>query len=120
MGKVDWGRLVTQGRAKAVGVSWTEEEAVAVAALAKATNQPFSSVAPYVRDGILTVEEYEKAAKKDEKDGAPLSRASRGELEAEATKRGIEFTDQTPNDTLAALIGKAPKKAAKAAPKKAK
>ncbi|MCX6724245.1 MAG: hypothetical protein NT155_03700 [Candidatus Staskawiczbacteria bacterium] len=36
---INWPKLVNQGRAKAIGVSWTEEEAVAISKCAPAERE---------------------------------------------------------------------------------
>ena len=106
MSTPNWGNLVQQGRAKAPGVPWSDEEAAA-----RALGIP----AEFVRSGVLTLEDYEKAKAADEKKGAPLERLPRNELVKLAQEAGIEFTPDTPDATLAALLSKAkPKKAAKA------
>jgi len=58
---LDWGKLVSQGRAKAHGVSWSDKESAAVALLSQTFKVKMSEVAPYVRKGILTVDAYSKA-----------------------------------------------------------
>jgi len=50
MGTLDWARLVSQNRAKAMGVSWSNDELNAIYKL---------GIPPdYVRKGIITLEEY--------------------------------------------------------------
>jgi hypothetical protein len=51
VGTPNWGKLFLEGRCKDIGVPWTEEEAVAVRVLGIPVE--------YVREGCLTVEEYE-------------------------------------------------------------
>lgn len=58
MGTPNWARLVTTGRAKAVGVPWTEEEANA-----RAAGVP----ADLVRKGILSLEQEEPKEKPEAK-----------------------------------------------------
>ncbi len=55
---VNWSRLYESGRCKAVGVPWNADEAYAALNL--------RIPAKYVREGILTVEEYEKVKKEEE------------------------------------------------------
>lgn len=57
MGTPNWAHLVTTGRAKAVGVPWTEEEAKA-----RAAGVP----ADLVRKGILSLEKTEEPKEKPE------------------------------------------------------
>lgn len=92
---INWANLVAKGRAKAIGVPWSEEEAAA-----RAVGVP----AEYVRDGILTLEEYEKAKAKDDKNGPPLERMPLGELRTLAAETGFEFTPETPPETLIAML----------------
>lgn len=61
---LDWGKLVSQGRAKAQGVSWSDEEMKALASICQKTDKTMSEIAPYIREGILTVEDYAKAQSK--------------------------------------------------------
>lgn len=96
---IDWARLVAAGRAKAHGIPWTEEEAHARYVL--------GIPASFVRDGILTQKDYDKAISKDKKDGAPTSRLTRKQLEAKAKKLNIDFTPEVDDATLAAEIEKA-------------
>ncbi len=95
MSTPNWPNLVMNGRAKAIGVPWTEEEAGA-----RAKGIP----AEFVRDGILTLEEYEKAKAKDAKDGAPLERKPRKELEAIAKKEGVNFTPDATDEALVKVL----------------
>ncbi|MCH8035247.1 MAG: hypothetical protein IH950_16025 [Bacteroidetes bacterium] len=86
MSKINWGKLYQQGRCKAIGVSWTEEELAAV----------YTEKVPveYVRAGYLTLKDYEEAKVKFEKDGSkPLNLWDWKELAAEASQCGIKFTD---------------------------
>lgn len=101
MSNPDWGRLYEQGRCKAIGVAWTEEEAVARAV--------HGIPAEYVRRGILTLEVFEEEKKKDAKveketGEKPLDLLSKKELQAKAKSLGIEFTSAAPKDTLIKLI----------------
>lgn len=94
---LNWANLVTKGRAKDIGIAWTEEEQAALAALRDHTGLEFSVLAPYVRDGVLSVEAYEKAQKPK----------SRKEIETEAKDAGIEFAPETPDTVLGAAVSKA-------------
>lgn len=93
---IDWAKLVAQGRAKAHGISWSEEEAHARYVL--------GIPAEFVRSGILTTKDYEKTLAKDEKEGAPVKRQTRKQLEAAAKKLKIEFTPEVTDDALIAAI----------------
>lgn len=61
----NWESLVQGGRAKALGVPWEDEELIALLELEKVTGQSKVVLAPYVRNGVKTIEEYEKALAKD-------------------------------------------------------
>ena len=111
MSTPNWGNLVAQGRAKAIGVPWSDEEAAAPAV---------GIPAEFVRSGILTQEDYAKAKAADEKKGAPLERLPRNELVKRAQEAGIEFTPDVPADVLAKLLSAGPKKGAKEKGKKSK
>lgn len=91
MANIDWAKLVTQGRAKAYGISWTEEEARAVFLL--------KIPADYVRQGILTLEAYEKA-----KGQLPVDTKTKEELMAEAQKEGIAVTPDATKESLNAVL----------------
>src|SRR3990167_4211371 len=94
---VNWAQLVATGRAKAHGIPWTDEEAHA----------RFVEQVPaeYVREGVLTQEDYRDAVKEDEEAAQEtgekeVSKMLRPELVEKAKSLGIEFT---PNATVAAL-----------------
>lgn len=96
MSTPNWGNLVRQGRAKAIGMPWNEEEA----------NARFTLKIPaeYVRDGVLTLEDLEKAKAKEAKDGVPLERQPKAELQKKAKEAGIEFTPDAPAEALASTL----------------
>jgi len=109
---IDWAKLVSQGRAKAIGIPWTNEEAKAVFTL--------KIPAEFVRKGILTVEEYEKA-----KQGAEPSK-DKVALLKEAEELGIAVTPDATVESLKEVIAAVkeknpkppePKTKAKATPK---
>lgn len=109
---VDWAKLVAQGRAKAIGVPWSEEELKAVFEL---------KIPPeYVRRGILTLKDYQKELEKEKKENItgkekPLEEMKKTELLKKAKELGIKIAD--PNVTIKAeiidLIKKAQKKVKK-------
>lgn len=106
---IDWGKLVSQGRAKAPGVAWNEMELKA--------RYSFKIPADYVRKGILTTEDYQKALKEGVK---PTSEKSKVELMKEAKERNIEATPDAPKEVVADLIDEdkaKAKKTTKVAPK---
>jgi len=87
MATVNWAKLAAQNRVKAVGISWTPEEANAIYKL--------KIPADYVRQGILTLEDYEKAKK------AGLERSvPKIDLEKEAKELGISFTPEATVESL--------------------
>lgn len=77
----DWGSLVAQGRAKAHGVAWSEEELHALHEL----KIPLE----FVRGGCLTLEAYEKATKGETKP----QYMKREDLLAKAKELGIEIAE---------------------------
>jgi hypothetical protein len=87
---IEWAKLVAQGRAKAFGVSWTEEEARAVSIL--------KIPAEFVRQGILTLDAYEKA-----KIGAAPSKDKEA-LMKEAKELGIAVTPDATVESLKEVI----------------
>ena len=95
---LNWGKLVAQGRAKDVGISWSTEERNAIHIL--------KIPADYVRDGIITLDDYSKALEKEARDGKPLDRESREELEAKAIELGVAIHPDTPKSALVLEIKK--------------
>lgn len=94
---VNWGALFDQGRCFGIGIPWTEEQAKA-----RAAGVP----AEHVREGILTMEGYDKAlkaaAKAREQDqvavasgkpltAAQLKRQKLADLKVLAAGKGIDF-----------------------------
>ena len=94
-----WGKLVENGRAKAVGVPWNEEELHARIVL--------KIPAEYVRDGILTLEAYKRAMKSDDK---PIFRMTKPELTAMADNLEVEYSASTPRSELLSLVARAREK----------
>lgn len=91
MTTVNWGKLFEAGRCKAIGIPWSLEELKAVYEL--------KIPAEYVRQGILTVDRYEKAkAEKTEPS------KSRDELMEEAKKEGINVTPEATVESLKQVI----------------
>jgi len=66
-----WAKLVAEDRVKSIGLPWSDEEANAV----------FNLRIPgaYVRSGVLTVEDYEKAKASDQKNGVTIVMLPSGE-----------------------------------------
>lgn len=95
--EINWANLVAKNRAKAFGVPWSDEENRALQA---------GVPADFVREGVLTVEDYQAKSKAEEvqqnKTGEkPVARMNLGELKEKATSLGLEFT---PDATKAALV----------------
>lgn len=98
MSTPNWARLVVQGRAKAFGVPWSEEECIARFTL--------GIPAEFIREGCLTLEQYEKAKAKEAKDGVPLERQPKAVIQKMAKDAGIEFTPDAPVEALVPLLKK--------------
>lgn len=62
---IDLLRLAAQGRAYSASRPWTPEEFDAVLLLEKERSLARVSAADYVRNGIMTLEDFDKAAKAD-------------------------------------------------------
>lgn len=93
----DWVKLVSEGRAKDVGIAWSDEEDKAL--------RDFQIPADYVRDGILNPEDYAKALEKEVRDGVkPLARMSVEDLTQKAQKLGIKMTPDVSKDSLVRAI----------------
>ena len=90
---IDWAKLVSQGRAKAIGVSWSVEELKAI--------YEFKIPADYVRQGILTVESYQEAL-----NASPAQTKTKEEVLAEAKEAGIEATPDAPKEILEDMVKK--------------
>lgn len=74
---INWARIVSQDRAKAIGIPWSKEDELALK----------SGISPDdVRAGILTKKEVKKA---DEKQGVDLERLPKDELIKRAEDLGI-------------------------------
>ena len=108
---IDWGKLVSQGRAKAQGVSWTDEEMQALVLLCKTFGKRMSEMAGYVRQGILTVEDYNKAQSNP---GAvnPYLKLTKEDLMKKAQELDIPVSPDVTKEILADLILEKKKKLA--------
>lgn len=94
---LNWGRLYSQGRCKAIGVSWTDEENKAV----------FEKGIPaeYVRLGILDYKDYlERKAKDDSMTEKPLIHREKEELLKMVHEEGIEATSDASKETLVLML----------------
>lgn len=98
MSNINWPKLFNEGRVKAVGVPWNEEENRAI--------REFKIPVEFVRDGVLTLEDYTKALEKECEDGKPVERWVISELRTKASQLGINFTPEADEQTLAKLIKK--------------
>lgn len=98
---LNWTQLTAQGRAKDIGVAWSEQEQEAISLLIAHTGLERVDIARYVRQGVMTIEDFEKATKP----------ATRPELEAQAKEVGVDFdTTATPDTVLEKQIATAKKK----------
>lgn len=78
---VDWGTLVSQNRAKAFGIPWSDKEWTALKS---------GIPADYIREGILNLNDYEKRK-------GNISIQSKDDLLKEAKELGIDvFEDAYP------------------------
>lgn len=85
----NWSKLVEQGRAKAFGVSWNEDELHAIYKLKIPVD--------FVRRGFLTLESYEKAQSDVEEKirdngESPIWAMNKKQLEEKAKQMGISIT----------------------------
>jgi len=97
---LNWAKLVGSGRAKDIGVPWSPEEQ-------KAIHE--EGVPPqYVRMGILTKQDLEKAQK------AGVNPAERQALEQQARALGVSFSPDVNDATLERHVAQAQKQAEKA------
>ena len=62
---LNYAKLVSSGRAKAHGVCWTAEELELLISLVKERNVIMTVAADFVRNGVESLEDYDKAVKKD-------------------------------------------------------
>lgn len=83
---LDYAKLVSQGRAKAMGVCWSPEELEALLTLERERKLSRVTAADYIRNGIMSVKDYDASLESDFK---PLS-LPEAQAEADATlkKRG--------------------------------
>jgi len=58
---LNWEKLISQGRAKAPNVPWTDEEHQAILALMNERGLHRMSAANFVLNGVVTLEAYDKA-----------------------------------------------------------
>jgi len=97
MGAPNWGMLLEHDRCKAIGVSWSEEELNAIYSL--------KIPAEYVRNGILTLEEYtSEKSEVENSDVKPLRYMKKEELLVVAKTLQIECTQEVTRWDLIHLI----------------
>lgn len=94
---IDWGKLVEQGRAKAIGVSWNDEEMKA--------RYELGISAELVRKGVLTLEEA-TVEENQIPDNKLLSKMSKEELKTLADELGIETPVDAKRLEIKSLITK--------------
>jgi len=96
MGTPNWAKLVAEGRAKDIGIPWTDEE----------TNAIYKLQIPvdYVRDGIITLDDYAKELEKEVKEGKRLSRMEMNELFDKANSLYLKITPDVTKSALVKLI----------------
>lgn len=99
----NWSALVEQGRAKALGVSWDDEELNAIYQL--------KIPVEFVREGCLTLEAYQKAQggvdqSVRETKKKPLRYMNKPELLLEAEAAGVHAGIETTRNELMDLISK--------------
>ena len=97
----NWGKLVQEGRAKALGVPWSDEELKAL--------YEFKIPVEYIRAGCLTLPQFEAAKKSVESELSqgkkkPLRYMKKDELLKEASALGISFSEETTRPELIFLI----------------
>lgn len=97
----NWGLIYSQGRCKAIGVPWSEEEAHAAHVL--------KIPAEYVRLGCLTWEDYQIAlgkqkASEERTQKVQVIHLKRSQLAAMCLKRGIAVGDDVTRPVLIELL----------------
>ena len=107
--QINWGKLVSQGRAKGQGISWSDEEMQALVMLCKVFSKQMSEIAPYIRKGILTIEGYKKS-KGDPSIVNPLLKLPKDELIKKAQESGVSASTDATVETLAEVITEEEKK----------
>lgn len=98
---LNWNLLYSQGRCKAIGVPWTNEEAEARSKL--------KIPAEYVRQGCLTLEDYEKSLNKTTKsiektNKIPLIHLKRNQLIVLCEKMEIAVGEEVTRPVLIEML----------------
>lgn len=96
MGMINYARLKAQGRVKDIGVPWNEAELKAIYKL--------KIPADYVRDGILTLEDYEDAVREEKETSKPLTREAISVLFDICKHLKILVTPDAEHDSLVRVI----------------
>ena len=93
---INLANLAPQGRAKSPTQPWSPEEWEAVCTLVSERNIARTTAADYVRNGIATLEAYDKAV---EKDFVPLSQDEAARKAEEDLKaRGADFSESVASE----------------------
>ena len=97
----NWALVYAQGRCKAIGVPWSEEEAHAALVL--------KIPAEYVRQGVLTWEDYEKAKSKNAESiertkKIPLIQLRRNQLVALCANKGINVSEEVTRPVMIEML----------------
>jgi len=106
MSTPNWSKLVVQGRAKAHGVPWVEEELALVLEITKTrTDTDLRQAAEYVRRGAKKLEDVEALIDADaefvkENGKASVDAMTRSELLDEAKEKKPHITNDAPDDVL--------------------
>ncbi len=87
---LQWERLVSQGRAKNIGIAWTEDEARALYDIVKKANITREIAAGYIREGVKSYEDFLEAK----------TPKTRDIIEKEAKDAGIKFAPEAPTTVL--------------------
>src|SRR3990167_4541375 len=98
---INWSIIYSQGRCKAIGIPWSEEEKNAI----HVEKVPVE----YVRQGCLTQEEYTKASGKREADEkrtgkVQLVNLRKNQLYALCQKHGVSVTDEAPRASMIEVL----------------
>jgi len=95
----NWAKLYSQGRCKAIGVSFTEEDQNAIHELGIPVD--------YVRAGVVTLKDYKEQLKKEGADGkTPMFKMDRKKLFVMAKELGIQASPDVSKEILIAEIEK--------------
>lgn len=102
MSNPNWAKLVSEGRAKEIGIPWggdTDTEGTEAYA-----RYVLKIPAEYVRTGVLTLDAYQEARQSDASGTKPLERKTRKELMADAEDLGVVVNAVTPDSVVREVI----------------